>query len=203
MNKPKSIRLKILSESVMIIFSVLIALFINEWRNNYNQQLKTYQIIKNIEEELSVNQVLIAEQIIYHQKVKDKIEDVYRQNVIDQIFFPHSRFRIDEVAPNGLIQERLSDIAWTVAKADKITNRIQFPESQILFAVYDQQETVNETIERIIDFLTSREIQRKELLNESVLILESYIKELVAQEKNLDSKYLKALNMLEDRQERL
>lgn len=198
MKKRRTIIKKIILESVMIIFSVLIALFINEWRNSYNEAVKTKLIIENIEVEIQNNQKFIQELIPYHESIRKKIMHAYKQDSLEQKFFSNVSFEIFEVAPNGIIQGKLNDIAWTVAKEEKITNRISINEVQALYTVYEQQKTVYETIDIIINFLSSREIQKKELIEESVIMFGKEIHELIGQEKFLNKKYSNALNEIKN-----
>ncbi|MFS4466981.1 hypothetical protein [Maribacter sp. 2210JD10-5] len=189
---------KLLSESALIVFSVLLALFISEWRNDYNENKQTQVIIKNIREEISENQKFLETYIPYHEQVKKRINQAYVQDSLETTFFSDKSFDISNVAPNGILQDRLNNIVWTVAKADKITNRIPLQESKILYEIYDQQNTVNKTVERIIAFLSSREIHRKESLDESVIVLRTLFNELVGQEKYLNYQYENALKELKN-----
>ncbi|MEX0273049.1 MAG: VOC family protein [Flavobacteriaceae bacterium] len=198
MPKPKSIVLKILLESAMIIFSVFIALFITEWKNSKNEAAKTQLLVENIEKEIQKNKDYLKELIVYHEKVGENIRQTHRDS-IEQVFFQDDRFEIYEVAPDGIIQGYLDNIAWTVAKEDKITNRIPLEVSQTLFTVYEQQTFVMGTIKRIANFLSSREVQKKELVEESAVIFETLMNELAGQERFLHMAYIEALKALNER----
>ncbi len=193
MANKKPMLIKTLLDSGMIIFSVLIALFINEWRSHYREQVKTNQILENIKGEIKINQKFILKLVAYHEVVRENIRQAHDKDSVEQIFFPNVSFDIFEVAPKGIIQGQLNNIAWTVAKTDKITNRISLDKSQMLFAVYEQQITVNETIDRILTLLSTRELQRKKLVKESVIVFEREMNSLIGQEYNLSHKYSKTL----------
>ncbi|MGB1204175.1 MAG: hypothetical protein ACPG5B_00945 [Chitinophagales bacterium] len=196
--KKKSKQFKIFAESGMIVFSVLFALFINEWRSNYNERVQTEKIITNIEEEIIENQKFLQELIPYHEKVREQMIHAFIQDSLEETFFPNIRFDILGIAPNGIIQRKFNNIIWTVAKEDKITNRISLEESRVLYATYEQQQTVSKTANRIISLLSSREIQRKKLLQESVVVLGIELHELIGQEQNLSDKYTRALGVIKE-----
>ena len=100
--------------------------------------------------------------------------------------------------PKGIIQGDLQRIAWTIAQEENITNRISYQNSQILFSTYEQQQRVLRTIERIIDILSSRKIHRKELLDESLIVLAIEWNEMIAQEHELNRIYTQTLERLNE-----
>ena len=190
--------IKLLSESGMIILSVLLALFINEWRNNYNENVQTQKIISNLKAEIKTNQKFVQKLYPYHHEVEKRIDQAIEGDSLNAVFWSDYGFNISKVAPQGIIQGKISDIAWTIAKEDKITNRISLEKSHRLFGVYDQQKVVRSTIDRIINLISSRETQRLELLRENATVFSLDINELVGQLKYLDYQYKKALEVLQD-----
>jgi len=188
---------KILSESLVIILSVLFALFINEWRNNYNENKRTQVILENIRQEMLENQALTKNLYAYHSLVKSNILNTLDGDSLETVFFPGPTFELSSVAPRGIIQKDYKDIAWEVAKAEKISSRISFEDSSKLFEVYAQQQTVRETITRIIMLISDRQIHRKALLRESIILLNSELNELVGQEEYFLAKFEKALESLQ------
>ncbi len=185
------------SESLLIILSVLFALFINEWRNTYKYNQRTKSIINNVKKEITHNKIYVEKLSKYHQSIIDNIRDVIKKDSIEAVFFPSTRFNLYGVAPNGIIQGYIDEIAWLVAKQENITNRIEFEQSRALYRAYDQQAAVKKTIETIIDILVQRELQRKELLHESITIFAMEINELIGQEKMLIIRYNEVLETLE------
>ncbi|PKV53064.1 hypothetical protein ATE84_5198 [Aquimarina sp. MAR_2010_214] len=194
--KKESRILKLLMESGLIVFSVLLALIISEWRNNYNEKVKTEKILENINKEVAENQKFLKTLIPYHNQVSEKIKHIIKNDSLESNLFTDDGFAFGEFASNGIMQGTLNDIVWTVAKTDKISNRISLDKSRVLYEVYEQQQAINITIRRIIDFLSSREIQRKNLLHENVTVINVLFNELTSQEKTLNYKYENALQFL-------
>lgn len=197
MSAKKSFLIKLFSESLLIIFSILFALLINEWRNNYKENKRTKTLLQNIRGEITSNQQLVQDLIVYHDSVLDNISDALETDSLEASFFSNLYFEIFNVAPKGIIQGKINNIAWEVAKEDKITNRVSLEVAKELSELYSQQETVKGTIGRIINVISSREAQRKELLQESVLLFGIEIHELVAQERYLEQMYSSALEKMQ------
>jgi hypothetical protein len=190
--------LKLLAKSAMIIFSVLLALIMSEWRTNYNEQVQTEKILINIKEEISGNQEFIETLFPYHEKTSERLINIIKTDSLEEKLFLDGSFVIWEFAPNGVIQRSFSDIVWTVAKSDQISNRISLEKSRVLFEVYEHQNAINITIRGIIDLMNSREIQRKNLLPENAIVLNGLFKELASQEKALNYRYKYALEFLSE-----
>ncbi|WP_018126617.1 hypothetical protein [Balneola vulgaris] len=188
----------VIVDSLLIVLSVLFALFINEWNTERNQRNETTKMMENIQTEITQNQVLLDSLIPYHESVLLNIQQAAMADSIESTFFSSGYFEINAVAPKGIIQGNLQRIAWTIAQEENITNRISYQKSQILFSTYEQQQRVLRTIERIIDILSSREIHRKELLDESLIVLAIEWNEMIAQEHELNRIYTHTLERLNE-----
>jgi len=193
--KNKSLK-TVFYEFTLIVFSVLFALFINEMRNNYNEKRNTQTLIDNIKLELQTNKVLATELSAYHKNCLKRMRDAYNQDSLETAFFEDEVFEIGNVAPKGIIQDDFKHIAWDVAIQEKISSRINFETSKILFEVYEQQRTVNATVGNILNIISTREAQRKNLLHETVTLFGMELQLLHGQEDYLLSKYEEALKIL-------
>ena len=190
---------KLFSDSALIIFSVLFALFINECRSSAVERGKTAKMLANIETEITNNQVILKKWKSYHEDVLQNIQKAYEQDSLEATFFPEEHFILYKVAPNGIIQATLTNIAWEIGKQNNISSRIDFEKSLVLYEAYDQQAIIGQTIDLIIEHLTNREILRKELLQESVFLLADGFNELTGQEGVLLRDYENALKVLKEK----
>lgn len=200
MSSRRSKLLKFFAESFMIMVSVLFALFLNQWSNEHNQAERTEKLLENLKEEITLNYLVLKKVIPYHQKFAEGIAVAYDSNRLEETFYDSYFFYTRQVAPKGIIQDHLHNIAWTVAKQDGISNRISWEKTKALSRLYDQQETVNETLARIITLISSREAQRKELLKETVLVLEDEVLELIGQEQDLYRYYKSTFALLKEKE---
>ncbi len=189
---------KVLIDSILIIFSVLLALFIDEWRTAYNEDAETKKMLENIELEIIENQKFVKRAIAYQESVLQKGTRIVEQDSIyEKMYSEDYGFSIREIAPNGISQGKIYDIAWSVAKDNQITNRISLEKAQILYRVYEQHKTVREAIQDIIEVLTDRESLRKEHLRETVILYMSTTAEFAGRLKYLDNLYTTALEELQ------
>lgn len=190
---------KIVLEALMIVLSVLLALFINEWNNTKNEQNETDVMMKHIIAEMGDNKAFIEKLLPYQKSVFEKIQEVAMGDSLAATFLKNGYFEMYEIAPRGVIQGEIQSIAWSIAKEEKIANRISFNESKLLFSAYEQQLRVLRTIERIIHLLGSREIHREELIEESIIVLAVEWNEMISQEEELLHRYSKALQKIKRR----
>lgn len=196
--KKKSKIFKLLAESGLIVFSVLLALIISEWRNSYNEKVQTEKILVNIKEEIAENQKFLETLIPYHEKVSESLSQIIQNDSLESKLLTDNGIEIWEFAPNGIMQGTFNDIVWTVAKTDQISNRVSLDKSRVLYEVYEQQQIVNSTIGRILDLMYSREIHRTNLLHENIILINLLFKELTSQEKSLNFRYENALQFLNE-----
>ena len=89
----KSIQ-KILLDSALIIFSVLFALLINEWRNNLTEKKRTRIVIENLKKEIKRNQTITKDFLEYHSSVYDTMKTIYLNGAIETTFWKDSSFYI-------------------------------------------------------------------------------------------------------------
>lgn len=188
----------VLVEALMIVLSVLLALFINEWKSNSNELKNTNTVMENISAEIKSNQTLVENFIPYHKTVLEKIQVAALKDSLLTTFLKNGYFEISSIAPRGIKQGDFQNIAWLIAKEERISNRISFEESQLIFSAYEQQARVLKTMERIIKFLGSREIHREELIEESIIVLALEWNEMITQEEELVLRYSQALKKLKE-----
>jgi len=183
-------------EFTLIVFSVLFALFINEMRNNFIEKKNTQTLIENIKLEIKTNKEFASDLSAYHKNCLKRIRNAYNQDSLESVFFEAEVFEIGTVAPSGIIQGDFKHIAWDVAVQEKISSRIDFETSKILFEVYNQQQTVNATIDNILNIISTREALRKNLLLETFTLFGMEMQLLHGQEEYLLNKYNEALEAL-------
>ncbi len=192
---------RILRESAVIVFSVLLALFANEWRSNVKEAQQTQTILNNIKLELKDNERIAQKAIQYHQSVYQNLEAVVDSDTIEQFLFDGYIFEDYKVAPNGIMREGFNNIAWIVAKEERLATRISFQQSEALYEAYDQQLTVEETLNKVTNLVYDRQTHRRTATKENVVLLILIFHELVAQEEELLRRYQLAWERLENTEE--
>lgn len=191
---------KILKDALLIIVSVLFALFINEWRSNINKKKETKIILENINQELENNLKSAKQLRLYHLEVRDNLFRAYEKDSLMATFFDDFLFTIYKIAPKGILQEDFSSIAWEVARQENISSRIDFETSRLLFEAYDQQKSVLKTVNELLQVLDQREAQRKENLTESIILIGRHLNEVIGQEEDMITNYQLALEPINSKE---
>ena len=106
---------KVVLEAFMIVLSVLLALFINEWKSNKNEERNTKLMMEHISAELVNNQKLVEELIPYHVSVLKKIQTAAFQDSLTYLFLRNGYFELSAIAPKGVIQGEFQNIAWSTS----------------------------------------------------------------------------------------
>lgn len=130
-------------ESLLIVFSILLAFFVNEWRETRSQKMRTAQALHNIETELSKNLESLESVLPYHNKIKIKLNALRTDPQTNAQ--PQSLFKLTlQAAPKSLMAPVLQNTAWETARA---TNAL----SQLDYDVIHKLATVYQTKKRGID----------------------------------------------------
>ncbi|KAA3656728.1 MAG: hypothetical protein DWQ10_14800 [Calditrichaeota bacterium] len=181
----------------MIVFSVLLALGLNEYRSNYKDKLQKTQALKKIENELQTNLEIVEELEPYHNEVLQNIRDAIKSNTNLERFFTGNRNDLARLMPRGILWRLIDDTAWDALKTSKIFSDIELDTMVELSKIYKLQNIgVSMTINSISDIIKTRELLRKENARETLILLRNGFAELVSQEKFLINHYREILKKL-------
>lgn len=188
---------KLLRESILIVFSVLLALFINEIIAKNKDKRNTKVLLENLKTELETNLATADFVRDYHDRVRDSLIVIIDQGLEKERLYNDHGLYIYDVADRGIIQESVTEIAWQVSKQQGLSSKINFETSSLLYDVYEQQRLVMTTLDNIIMLMNDRVSQDQTQAKTTVFLLTSFFKEAVGQEKVLIKKYKKTLALLE------
>ncbi|WPP51294.1 hypothetical protein [Catalinimonas niigatensis] len=195
----------IVFESVLIIFSVLLALFLSELRNIQKEEALKEKALLNIRSELANNQLILGDRLKTHIEIRDNVRDLLKSGITpiitDSLFSGELGFDIFYFTSSGSIApELLKDAAWNAAQNANIISTFPY---EIILAVsnaYDSQNLVEFRIIELVKFiLTDRETLDKDQINKTLIILRDYFSELVANEEYLNIQYELALEEMDKR----
>jgi len=192
---------KYLGEGLLIVFSVLFALFINRWAENRQTEERKDIAIEGIRQELYRNSGIIKDWTFTHSKIVERLENILNGN---DDSLKTTLAGKDYLDLDILIQEEtlfnaiLSDTAWESAKSTGIMSEFDFRLTQELTRTYTMQEVFSDrTIMNLIDLFFDRDIHDMDNLEGNLRALSMRMAELHAQEKTLQHFYtesIKALN---------
>ncbi|PWT70852.1 MAG: hypothetical protein C5B59_19440 [Bacteroidetes bacterium] len=160
-----------LGESLLIIFSVLLALILTELINQWHESKETSQIIRDIRNELSENRAKETDQLAYQQKVLSNIDSALNNLAFQQLIVTHGEFNLKLIAPDGLLHRYLTDIAWQIAKQKNIESRIGLPDLSLLTHIYQEQERVMRSEDELAKVLFDRASRNSENIRITLILM--------------------------------
>ena len=128
-----------LGESLLIIFSVLLALIVTEFINNLHEKENTKNTLKNISSELSHNKIAIQEMNQYNMQVLAKIDSALVDGKLQEQFVSNDELHLGVIAPQGVLYRYLDNEAWTIAKNNNVMSKVDAETIAILTKVYEDQ----------------------------------------------------------------
>jgi hypothetical protein len=130
-------------ESVVVVFSILLALVVNEWRQEAEREDRRERATEAIRAELLYNYGELREVHPYHDRLADTLMAL-------------SRARVDSVDPGVRPQGwvRTSDLvsaAWEAAAATGTTSDFPYDDLLTLSRAYEEQAVFRDRKERLFD----------------------------------------------------
>lgn len=135
---------RVLVESALIVFSVLLALAVDAWREGRADRERAATARTEILAELQANRAAVAEALQYHNALMDSI----------------AVYRAEEVAPTVLVFQRgfvapaqLSHTAWSSAVETGALSHMDYPTVLRLSGVYAQQDHYQQQVRSVAQIL--------------------------------------------------
>lgn len=189
-----------LGESVLIMFSVLLALFLTEYFNGLHEKHETKELLKNIKEELVKNKKAEEEQYAYQKMVLKNIDSALKSKEFQQKIIVNDEFHLSLIAPDGIQYRDLSTVAWEVAKSKDIITKADFTLIAKLTNIYAQQARIDKLEDKVADIFLRYESRRQENVHASlVLMRDNYKGWAFDRAPGLIASYDEAIKMLEEK----
>ncbi len=129
-----------LGESVLIIFSVILALFLSEYFNKLHDRQNTTKMLENIRDELIHNKQAIGEMQVYNLSLLANIDSALGSHKLQSEIVSNGDFNLKVFAPQGVLYRYLDDVAWTIAKSNNISSKVGIETIALITRVYINQE---------------------------------------------------------------
>lgn len=141
MTKKKLNFSKLIFEFISISFAVLIALFVNQWREDYNNDKLGEKAVYNIQEELKENKGIMVQLVPYHKSVLSDIDSLI-------IISEKDKINTDKI--NSIELTLISSSAWEMAKMTKAIFYMDFDDVNNLAKVYNLQTYYESIVKQYI-----------------------------------------------------
>ena len=156
------------------MLSVLLALFLNELRNSWQESQQTKDVIENFRNELAKNKATIEEHQRYLTLVLHNIDSAlayedYEAKLVD---FEEGYFDVQVVAPEGIFNRGFTDdIAWAIAQENNIYSKVYFETISLLSEIYKQQAMINKGYDTVGEIMSSREARDSTKVRETLSMI--------------------------------
>ena len=183
-------------QTILIIFSVLLALFLNEYRNDLRSKKELDKILNNVLLEIETNKQIVDEVIPYHIEAIQVIDSAIEHEEFRQSLKSEYGLNFFKIAPRGVLQNFVNHTAWETAKMSASFSELDPHTMQKLTMIYDQQELTFTPVYKIMDMIYSRDFQDNDKIKENLLLIRWQFFELKGREVRLQKFYE---NTLENR----
>jgi len=163
-------------ESLLIIFSVLLALVLTEFINKLHDKNETRELLNNVRAELIANKQAEREQYAYHLQVIRSIDSALASPALQKKIVSDDEFHSPVIAPHGVLYRYLNDIAWQIAKEHNISSRIDFKTTSLLTHIYEEQARVMKVEDEIARVFLSREAGKPENAHATLILIKNNYK---------------------------
>ena len=184
-------------EAILIVFSVLLALFLDSVLEDRREARIIDELTSHIADEMKSNLAIVDEWLPYHRTVIGEIDRYLASDELLQSLLTSDGIDYGRLMEKGLIQDFYSNSSWQLAQQSEITSRIEFDVSYAISQAYLSQQNVNLTLERFSDFVFERQTQDPEQLVTSLRILRNLLQELADQQGVLQHNYREALKAVD------
>ncbi len=193
---------KYVAESLLIIFSVLFALFINKLFDDHKTEQRKLIALESIQKELSRNNDILSEWKTHHIAIRDRIKALVQEqnDSLKEVLSASNYLDLGLLTDQQpLINDILSNTAWESAKTTGIIEAFNFEQIELLTKVYTMQETLtNKTLMNILDLYFSADTHSMKNLDTTLILFQLYFWELTGQEELMNYLYGEALINLKD-----
>lgn len=191
---------KHLVEGLMIVFSVLFALFINKAYADYQTTKRKKIALESIRKELAQNEWTVKRWHQQHSQIQERIKTILNQenDSLLQAMKQYKFFNLGILTNDqSLIDGFITNTAWESVKASGIISEFDFMTIQELTRVYSMQEVImDRTLAQILDYFFDTSAHDMDNLEKNLIQFQLRFIELVGQETLLLELYAAAKNQL-------
>jgi len=191
---------KYLAEGLLIVFSVLFALFINKFFDDYKTHQKKTIALESIKKELYRNQAILKLWKERHISIRKRIASISegKSDSLKTKLKQNSFLDLGVLTNNkSIVDAFLIDTAWESAKATGIIAEFDFETTQSLTHVYNMQDILtNKTLRMISDYYFSSASHDLQKLDQILLQFQLRFWELTGQEESLTTLYVDAIKQM-------
>ncbi len=201
MSKSKLDFRHLLIEAVLIVFTVLLALALSEWRSSIKEDNTREAVLANIVREIKANKEDLESKKEYHLRMSKKIKNYLESDSLWQLLNYQSGIEaMMQILDSGIQNPDLQSGAWRSAELSGIVNSFDYETIYVLSNVYRiQEDGPASTWKELASLFGDPSSYDPENAKRLGLMLQLGFAELYSQERSLIYTYDNALQALEKR----
>ena len=190
--------LKNITQVLLIVFSVVLGLFLNERIEERKANKEASKLLATIKSEVRENKKLMESWVPYHQEILESWDRLYSDEKFLQDFVEDHTVLYSEVFTKSSILGRTpTHDAWDIAKSHPLMVNINYDELLILSKLYNQQGIAFDPMEDIITLNRSPDFNSEEKAVENLKLFKNLMEDLLALELQLMYYYNQADEILD------
>ncbi len=193
---------KLLLESALIVFSVLLALFINRTAENIKIRNQKRAALEKIYKEVYNNNAITQEWQARHQVFLGRIKKIVsdKNDTLRTVLLQREYIDIDLITNGkGMASNLMSSTAWDAAKSTQIISEFDYETVEVLTTLYQSQAITIDALNKLVELYYDNSVySNEEGFQKFMLKFQLYFTELLIQERNLiQQRYKEALKALQ------
>lgn len=160
-----------IGESLLIIFSVVLALILTEIVNKANEKKQIRQLISNVREELDHNKTEVKKQYDYHLRVERRIDSALSNPTLAGRLVTNYEFHLEMIVDSGVLYGNIENIAWQLAKSRNIYSHLDIQTLSLLTSIYNDQDRIIKVEDEIGKIILSPESRKPENIRLTLILI--------------------------------
>lgn len=158
-------------ESMLIVFSVVLALILTELVNKRNESRQIKELINNVREELIHNKAEVKKQYDYHLHTLKLIDSALTHPAFASQIVVNNEFHIELIIEHGILYVTIEDVAWQLAKGRNIYSHLNIQTLSLLTYIYDDQQKIIKVEDEIGKVILNPEFRKPENIHMMLLLI--------------------------------
>ena len=185
-----------LPQVVLIVFSVVLGLYLNQKMVERNDRIKANQLLLMVKAEIKSNQKILENWYPYHKQIYQELDSLKNDPEFIKEFQEDKDVLKKSWTRRTFMGEIMSDASWEVAKLNPVVSEISFDKMNFLTKLYLQQSLTFTPMLDMFEIFNQPFINTPKNAKENLNLINGYMKELVARESELAYYFEAAKEML-------
>lgn len=182
---------KIVAESVLIVFSILLALAVDQWREEEKERELVRQSLQSFRQEMKQNKMRLDDIVPYHTGIRAMLIELQSSGAIGSRAELQSTIGIEGLRPPFLL-----DTAWKTAMATGALTIMDYETVSALSMTYTLQDRFREYSRSSLPAIVAGGADRDRAIDAALHSAIVYLNDVTAGEEELRAVYEQALQIV-------